>query len=84
MQNERTVSTREFLRNFRTIKQKLLAGTLHIVRIDVGREKQLQVTPVRRQKTLGDLLRAAQELPHPIRIRRTHIFDQLLRPRRKR
>ena len=83
MHDERTVTTREFLRNFRKIKEQLLSGQLHIVHVVVDNHEELQVTPARPAKTLGNLLRTVEALPRPIRIRRTHIFDQLLRPRKR-
>lgn len=83
MKDERTVTTRELLRNFRSIKQQLISGKLHIVHIIVDDYEQLQLTPVRPAKTLGDFLRAVEALPRPIRLRRTHIFDELLRPRKR-
>lgn len=81
MEYERNVTTREFLRNFRKIKQQLLSGKLHVVRIAVDDHEELQVTHAHSGKKIGDLLRAAKELRRPIHIRRTHIFDELLRHR---
>src|SRR3989338_7551043 len=83
MHDERTVTTREFLRNFRRIKEQLLSGRLHVVHVVVDDHEELHVTPARPAKTLGSLLHAVEALPRPMRIRRTHIFDQLLRPRKR-
>ena len=82
MEYERTVTTREFLRNFRSIKQQLLSGELQLVRIDVGRLHELHVTHPRPAKKFSDFLHAIETLPHPISIRRTHMFDELLKPRK--
>jgi hypothetical protein len=81
MNSERTITTREFLRNFRSIKQQLLSGKLHVVRIAVDDDKQLELTHSRPEKTIGNLLRVLETLP-PIHIQRTHIFDELLKPRK--
>lgn len=75
---ERTVTTRELLRNFKTLKQALRTGKLHVVRITIGDGEELQLLPIRRTKTAGDFVRAVRELRHPLHIRRTHLFDDLL------
>ncbi|OGJ64284.1 hypothetical protein A3C37_05395 [Candidatus Peribacteria bacterium RIFCSPHIGHO2_02_FULL_53_20] len=84
MEYERTVTTRELLRNFRSIKQQLLSGKLHVVRIAVDDHKELELIHSRPEKNIGNFLRAVEALPHPIHIRRTHIFDELLKPRKLR
>lgn len=81
MKRERTITTRELLRNFRHLKEELLSGNLHILRIAVGNEEQLLLTHTRPMKTAGDLVRAVRTLRRPIRIRRTHLFDDLTHSR---
>ena len=80
----RTVTTRELLRNFKSLKEELLSGKLHVVHIAIDHREQLQMTPVPSQKTLGDFLEEVQKLRKPLRVRRVHLFDELLRPRRLR
>ncbi|MEK7563637.1 MAG: hypothetical protein AAB544_04565 [Patescibacteria group bacterium] len=84
MEYERKVTTREFLRNFRKIKQDLRAGRVHVVQVAIGDGEQLRVTSEKSGKTCGELVRAVREMRHPIHIKRTHIFDELLRPRKLR
>ena len=83
MEQERTITTREFLRNFKTFKNGLISGQWHIVRVRVDNDRELEITS-KRTKTAADFVRAARALGRPIRIRRAHIFDQLLRPHRHR
>lgn len=84
MERERTVTTREFLRNFRKIKQDLRLGRLHLLQVSIGKGEHLRVTSAKSGKTCAELVRAIEAMPHPIHIKRTHIFDQLLRPRKLR
>ncbi|NOS67488.1 MAG: hypothetical protein HOO67_03955 [Candidatus Peribacteraceae bacterium] len=73
----KTVKTREFLRNFKTIKGQLTSGRIHYVVIDIGENRELKLS-VRRPPSNGkDLARLFSSLPKPIRIRRTHLFDEL-------
>ena len=84
MERERTITTRELLRNFRHLKEELLSGKLNILRITVDGKEQLELTSTRPIRTAGDLLTAAKALKRPIRIRPAHVFDGLLRSRPKR
>lgn len=75
------INTRELLRNFKALKALLTSGKVQHIVIDIGGDRELELS-VRGAKNTGkniaDFLRSMKK---PIKIRRTHIFDNLLRPR---
>ena len=73
------IKTRELLRNFKTLKTQLLHGQVENLIIDVGDNRELELSVRKSGKTVGDLLNFLKENPKTIRIRRTHIFDDIFR-----
>ncbi len=76
----KTIKTREFLRNFKTLKEQLKSGRVQFVTIDIGDNKELELSVKRRKNTAGDLLRLLETMPKPrYSIRRPDLFKDFLR-----
>lgn len=79
---EKRITTRELLRSFKKYKEMLLQGKMHCVFVNVDRERRLRLSVDEKVSTGEDIARAFSSLKKPIRIKRTHIFDELLRGRK--
>ena len=78
----KSIKTRDLLRNFKTIKESLASGRVHFVVIDIGDNKELELAVKRPKNTAENILRHVLSRPKPRqRLRRTHFFDDLFRPR---
>ena len=77
--SSKTVKTRELLRNFKSLKEQLTSGRIHYVVIDIGDDKELELSLRQSPSTGKNLARLFSSMPKPYRIRRTHIFDELIR-----
>lgn len=75
--SSKIVKTREFLRNFKALKEQLTSGHIHFVTIDIGDNQELEVTLRSRSNTGKNLAKSFSSLPKPIHIRRTRVFDTL-------
>ena len=75
------INTRELLRNFKELKGLLVSGKVQHIVIDVG-DNELDLSVRSAPNTVKNLLQHIESMPKPIKIRRTHIFDDLLRPRK--
>ena len=76
----KTVKTREFLRNFKTLKEQLKSGRIRFVTIDIGDDHELEVSLKQPKKTAADLLRFLETMPKPRgRIRRPDLFGDFSR-----
>lgn len=74
------VKTREFLRNFKALKELLMSGRVHFVTIDIGDNRELEVSLKGPRNTAANILKVLSTLPKPRhKIRRTRVFDTLLR-----
>lgn len=73
----KTVKTREFLRNFKALKELLMSGRVHFVTIDLGNDQELEVSLRSKSNTGRNLAKLFSSLPKPIHIRRTRVFDTL-------
>lgn len=73
----KTIRTREFLRNFKTIKEQLVSGRVQFVMIDIGDNQKLEVSVKHRSSSGKNLAKMFSSLPKPIHIRRTNVFDEL-------
>ena len=83
MSLEKRITTRELLRNFRKYKDELRTGTVHYLRVVIDNGEEITMTVQKKRNTGADIAKAMRALPHPIHIERTHIFDELLRPRHR-
>ncbi len=72
------ITTRELLRNFKSLKDHLLTGTIHYLVIDVGRDKQLELTVRKSTNTGTNFAKCTRGLRKPIAVKNVHIFDKLL------
>ncbi len=76
----KTVKIREFLRNFKALKEQLTSGHIQFVTIDIGDDRDLKLTLTEPKKTIGDLLRHLEKRPKPKgRLRRVDLFGDLSR-----
>ena len=73
------VKTREFLRNFKTLKGQLLTGRVQLITIDVGGDRELEISAKHRPGTGKNLAKMFAALPKPIHIRRIDLFGDLSR-----
>lgn len=81
--SSKTVNTRELLRNFKDIKAQLTSGRVHYVVIDIGNNRELELTMRGPRNTGENILRHLLSQPKPHgRIRRTRIFDTLFSRKR--
>jgi hypothetical protein len=75
----KTIKTRELLRNFKNLKEELTSGRIHYVVIDIGGNRELELTMKAPKNTAENILRFLETQPKPRKlIRRTRIFDTLL------
>ena len=76
MPQEKHITTRELLRNFRKYKEMLQAGTVHVVYVKIGDEEELTMLPPKRKGNGADIMKAIRALKKPIRIVRDNtVFD---------
>lgn len=75
------IKTRELLRNFRTLKSLLVTGKIEHILIDIDGERDLELSLRSPPNSGANLVRRILAMPKPIRVRRTHIFDDFLRKR---
>ena len=73
------VKTREFLRNFKNLKGQLLTGRIQFITIDVGDDRELEVSTKHRSSTGKSLAKVFAALPKPIHIHRVDLFGDLSR-----
>lgn len=80
MPQEKHVTTRELLRNFRKYKRMLQNGTLHIVYIKVDDGKELELSSPAKRGTGAEIMKAIRAMPRPIHIKRNpKLFNDLIR-----
>ncbi len=74
----KTVKTREFLRNFKELKGQLVSGRIEFVTIDIGDDRELELSVRHRKHTAAEIVRNLQSQPKPrAGFRRVRIFDEL-------
>jgi hypothetical protein len=80
---EKQVTTRELLRNFKTIKQELLNGKFEVITIAINDSDVLELKPKKTKGNKQAILNALKKLPYPIKIERPNIFEDFEENARK-
>lgn len=79
MQRQKSITTREFLRNFRALKEQLIRGEVMYITINAGKDDALRVERCVPGLTGSELARRILGMKRPISVRRPqHLFDDLL------
>jgi hypothetical protein len=78
MSRNRRIRTRELLRNFRSLKELLLSGSIQHLVIDVGNEQELELSLRGHTNTGEHLAHLLTETKKPHRISRTNVIEELL------
>jgi hypothetical protein len=79
MGSEKHVTTRELLRNFRTLRDLLLEGKLRQVVVDLDDERELELSVRDGSGTGTQIAQIIRNLPRPIHVRRSEVFSSLFR-----
>lgn len=80
---EKRITTRQFLRDFRTWKDQLLAGTVQRIVVEAGPDRALDLSVRRGANTASEIASRFAGLRRPLTVDRTSVVDVLLasRPR---
>ena len=78
MSHAKRITTRELLRNFKSLKDQLLTGSVHHLVIDIGNEQELELSMRKKSNTGENLAHAIQAMKKPITVKRIDVFDELL------
>jgi hypothetical protein len=78
---QRHVTTRDLLRNFRVLKDLLLQGKVQHLVVDVGADRQLEVSVRKGSNAASEIAERFRGLRKPVRIERGGLMETLLEPR---
>lgn len=77
MASIKRIKTRELLRNFKSLKAMLTSGRVQHIVIDIGDNRELELSVKGPSNTGENLARLLRAMPKTISIKRTRIFDDL-------
>ncbi len=78
MSTTKTIKTREFLRNFKELKELLTSGRIQHLLIDIGDHRELDISLRQQTSTGKNIAKTFGSMLKPIHIRRTRLFDEIL------